>query len=175
MWPDDTAATCSGKVRTPRDGGAMGTVPSPKRCGLYLPGHEVHWIQGIHSGDPGEVAPVPCRILEVRDDGTVTILITNQLLELWTHDPIRLRALVAQRGVDATYQERWRLLRVPSKRASFCIDVTPASNPDRRPCPTSQPYSDTLVEQLLATGGFSVRVQDVASAVERMGNSGEGE
>jgi len=157
----------------------MGTVPSPKRCGLYLPGHEVHWIQGIHSSDPGEVAPVPCRLLDVRDDGTIRIEITGEPLELWTHDPIRLRVLAVQRGADATYQatyqERWRLLRVPSQIGHFCIDVTPASNPERRPCPTSLPRSGTLVEQLVATGGFSVRAEDFACAVERMGSSGEGE
>ncbi len=135
----------------------MGIIPPPKRCGLYLPGHEVHWIQGIHSGDPGEVAPVPARILEVADDGTTTIDVCDELLELWTHDATRLQAIIAKRGADARYQKRWRLLRIPSGTGNYCIDVTPTSNPARRPCPTSPPRVDTLAVQLVASGGFTVR------------------
>lgn len=150
----------------------MGTtrlIPRPKSCGLYLPGHEVHWIQGLHSSDPGETPPVPCRILEIRDDGTVVIGISGERLELWNHDPARLRALVEARGAVGSYQEHWRLLRVPSENGGgYCVDVTPASNPDRRPCPSEPPRHETLLDQLREAGGFTMRASDLFAAVDRL-------
>lgn len=148
----------------------MGTIPLPKRCGLYLPGHEVHWIQGLHSSDAGEVAPVPCRILAVSDDGTIAVNLAGERLELWTHDPGRLRALVAECGAAVTYQKRWRLLRVAHDGGSYCIDVTPASSPERRACPTSPPRHETPAVQLAATGGFTVRATDIVAPIDRLGS-----
>lgn len=139
----------------------MGTtrlIPRPKCCGLYLPGHEVHWIQGIHSNDRGETPPVPCRVLEIRDDGTVVVDLCGERLELWSHDPVRLQALVDAHGSEGSYQERWRLLWIPSEQGAYCVDVTPASNPERRPCPPEPPSCGTLAEQLREAGGFSVRI-----------------
>src|SRR5208283_3474226 len=48
---------CS-KVRTPRDGGSVSTIPPVKPCGLFLPGHDVHWIQVMHAGRDPENRPV---------------------------------------------------------------------------------------------------------------------
>lgn len=91
----------------------METIPLPKFRGLYLPGHEVHWIQGIHSSDAGEVSPIPCRILEVSDDGTTVVDMDGRRLELWTHDSARLCAIVEEYGDAASYQAGWRLLQIP--------------------------------------------------------------
>jgi hypothetical protein len=143
----------------------MGTIPPAKQCGLYLPGHQVHWIQGLHAGRPGEAAPVSCRILEITDDGTITIDLSGEPLQLWTHDPVRLRAIAAEHGTDAGYQESWRLLWIALEGGRYAIDVTPASNPERQPCPTSPPCLGTLAEQLRATGGFTMRATDLAKAL----------
>jgi len=145
----------------------MGTIPPPKSCGLYLPGHEVHWIQGIHSNDEGEIRPVHCTVVEVLDDGMIVVEISGRRLELWTHDPERLRAIVAKRGRDASYQKRWRLLRIRYEtattdvRGDYCIDVTPASDPDRRPCPAEPRHFDTLAERLRETGGFTIAADEL--------------
>ncbi len=147
----------------------MGTtrlIPRAKCCGLYLPGHEVHWIQANHSNDPGETPPTSCRVLEIRDDGTVAIDLFGKPLELWSHDPVRLRALVDTGGAQCSYQERWRLLRVPSTRGAYCVDVTPASNPQRRPCPPEPRSYETPGEQLLGAGGFVVRASDLFAPVD---------
>jgi len=147
----------------------MGTIPPPKSCGLYLPGHEVHWIQGIHSNDEGEVPPVPCTVVEVLDDGTTIVEIRGERLELWTHDPERLRAIVAERARDASYQKRWRLLRIRYEtattgvRGDYSIDVVPASDPDRRPCQAEPRHFDTLAERLLETGGFTIAASELES------------
>lgn len=149
----------------------MGTtrlIPRPKCCGLYLPGHEVHWIQAHHSSDPEETRPVPCRVLEVRDNGTVVIDLFGKRLELWNHDPGRLRALVEARGAEGSYQEHWRVLRIPSKQGAYYVDVTPALNPERRRCPPEPPRYETLAEQLREAGGFTLRGSDLFAAVDRL-------
>lgn len=44
-------------------------IRSPTRCGLFRPGHDVHWIQGLKAGnDP--TPPRPARV-EVLSDGWV--------------------------------------------------------------------------------------------------------
>jgi len=151
----------------------MRTIPLPKQCGLYLPGHQVHWIQAFHSTDAGEIRPVRCRILEVDDDGVLVVELAGRPLRLWTHDPLYLRAVVAKCGVDASYQERWRLLSFPSKVRKYVIDVTRESNPDRRPCPSEPPRHDTLLAQLMETGGFSVQAADIVAASGRLSQDDE--
>lgn len=151
----------------------MGNVPAPKACGLYLPGHEVHWIQVFHSNDEGEAAPVPCTVLDVGDDGTVLVEVAGTRTELWIHDAGRLRAIVAQDGREATYQERWRLLRVPhtaedgEPHSQWCVDVTPATNPGRRPCTLGEREPTTLVERLLQTGRFTVSAAELLRFAQR--------
>jgi len=151
----------------------MGTVPRPKSCGLYLPGHEVHWIQVFHSNDAGEAPAVPCAILDIADDGTILVDVAGTGLELWTHDPPRLRAIVAEDGREGTYQERWRLLRVPhagrdgEPHAQWCVDVTPVTNPDRRPSTLGEPGPTTLVERLRQTGGFTVSAAELLRWAQR--------
>lgn len=141
----------------------MGSIPPPKTCGLYLPGHEVHWIQGIHSSDRGEAPPVACRILEVRRDGTALVAADSVTVELWTHEPQRLEAFVAELGPSAFYQERWRLLRFPhvtettGRLAHDLIHVALASDPERRACPDEPPRHATLMQQLREAGGFTIR------------------
>lgn len=156
------------------------TIAPPMRCGLSLPGHEAHWIQGIHSCDPGEAPPVCCRVHEIRDDGTILVHVRGERVELWTHDPARLRAIVAEHGHAASYQERWRLLRVPHATAAavrpapFCIDVARAADPERRPCPSGPWRGTTLADELRATGGFTVPASELLAHLDRRTTGGDG-
>lgn len=145
----------------------MGAIPPPKSCGPYLPGHEVHWIQSIHSHDRGEVPPVPCRVLEVADDGTTVVDVEGRRLELWTHDPVRLLAILDEHRDAVSYQPGWRLLRIPYRtketglQSAYCIDVAPASSPERRPCPSEPPRHGTPVRQLVEAGGITLSGSEV--------------
>jgi hypothetical protein len=160
-WPEDTATTCLGKVRMPRDGGDNGNYPIPEAL-WALPSRPRGALEGIHSSDPGEVPPVPCRIVSVRDDGTILITLLGKQLELWNHDPVRLRALIDERGAEGSYQERWRLLRIPSEAGNYCVD------PERRLCPSRPPRHETLFDQLAEAGGFTIGGSDFIAGLERL-------
>lgn len=157
---DDAATTCFGRVQTPRDGEVLVAIPLPKRCGLYLPGHEVRWIQlgqtkretaGAVSDPRGSIQRDDCH--RSRPTG----------VELWTHHPRRLRAIVNTHGHDAPYHEGWRLLRVPFKtekagcRTNWCIDVTLAANPGRHGWPPVANHYTTLFERIRETGASRCR------------------
>jgi hypothetical protein len=143
----------------------VSNIPPVRPCGLFLPGHEVHWIQALHSGNDLEHRPVRGHLLHVGDDGVVVVDLAGERLVLWNHDPDRLRSLVTHNGPLVSYQRRWGLLRSEHTGGSYAVCVTDADDPDRRPCPQHHltddqvevPTSvDDLVEQLLKTGGFSV-------------------
>lgn len=121
----------------------------------------------IHSNHPGELPPVPCRILEIHDEGTALVEVNGLFLELWTHDTARLGAIVAEHGCEASYQKHWRLLRVQHVtttsgiRSAYCICVTPVADWARRPCPTEGRRYTTLAEQPRETGGFTIANPDL--------------
>ena len=64
-------------------------IPTPRRCGQYTPGHDVHYIQArLSSEHPPRHEAV---IENIADDGTITFADGSTL---WNHDPVRLRAIV---------------------------------------------------------------------------------
>ena len=67
-WPDDTAATCSGKVRTPRDGGAV----SKKRVRGSFSGRNVGWHLWNISKRYSEAKATLRRARELVDDEAAT-------------------------------------------------------------------------------------------------------
>jgi hypothetical protein len=132
-------------------------VPAPRRCGYYHPGHEVHWIQGLRSGQPTEVPPVPGRLLSVSDDGTVVVEAGGETVRLWNHEPERLRLLVAANDGVVSVQPGWSLLRTRSDDGSYCFSVCDPAGPQWRPCP-SEPPGGELADLAREAGGFTVRL-----------------
>ena len=126
------------------------------RCGLYLPGHDVHWIQAKLSVKRDAPLPEAGHLLEVRTDGVLFVEMQGAVYRLWHHDPARLELRVKVNKGRITYQSRFGLLRTsagPGSHALFCVADADAS--DRRSCPTSPP-AGSLPELLKKAGGFSV-------------------
>lgn len=72
-------------------------IPRPYRCGQYRPGHDVHYIQARKSS---ELSPTgEAFIHAIADNGTITFADGSTR---WNHDPVRLRAIVDERGADLT-------------------------------------------------------------------------
>jgi hypothetical protein len=140
-------------------------------CGLYLPGHDVHWIQAKRSVQEQTQRPsMPGRLLETQPEGLVIIEVQRVIYQLWNHDTDRIQDLVAANQGAISYQPGFGLLRTaasltssgtaeqstPATGASFYLFcVADANDPKLRPCPTNAPSGD-LVDLLRNAGGFSV-------------------
>ena len=142
-----------------RDTRRRPSITRARTCGLYLPGHDVHWIQGLHSGRGSEQPPEPGQLLEVSDDGTIRVQVGDEVRVLWNHDPWRLAGLAAYNDGAVTHQPRWRLLRTNSKDGAFCFYVADADK-EHVPCPTEPPTGNPI-ELLDRAGGFTLPVEEV--------------
>jgi len=125
-------------------------------CGLYLPGHDVHWIQArLSAEERSKRPPAPGRLIEVQPDGLVVIEAQGVVRQLWNHDTDRMKRLVTRNRGEISYQPGFGLLRTPSAEGSYLFCVSDADSPELRPCPTSPP-TGTLEELLREAGGFSI-------------------
>jgi hypothetical protein len=125
-------------------------------CGLYVPGHDVHWIQAKLSVERESERPiVPGHLLRAKPDGLVTIEVQGVVHRLWNHDIDRMKGLVARNRGAISYQPGFALLRTASPDGSYLFCVADADRGELRACPTSGP-TGTLVELLRNAGGFSI-------------------
>ncbi len=136
-----------------------------RTCGLYLPGHDVHWIQALHSASDAEHRPEAGRLLDISSDGTVVVEVAGDRRHLWYHDPDRLARLVAPNDGNVSHQPRWGLLRTPSVDGQYTFCVVDADEPGRRPCPP-RPPTGNLTELLEEAGGFSLPLEDLEALLE---------
>lgn len=128
-------------------------------CRLFLPGHQVHWIQLRQADRDDAHRPEPGRLVSASPDGLVVVEVAGERRRLWHHRPDHLAAVVAANGGVVLHQPRWGLLRSPSHPggAGACFCVTDRDGPERVPCSSEEPVGGP-VEQLLTTGGFTVTV-----------------
>ena len=129
----------------------------PKRCGLYIPGHEVHAIQARLAGRDLPNA-LPAKFLGATADGDLSIEVNGELLRLWSHDPDRLQQLAFGSEGPITYQRRWGLLRVVNEMSSSLFCVAGEGN-EVQACPSTPP-GGTPEELLRTAGGFLIQVDD---------------
>ena len=132
------------------------------RCGLYLPGHQVHWIQAKLAvrGEPdprtGAKRERVAGHVEVFPDGLLIVEVAGSIRRLWHHDPDRLAALVAPNDGAILHQPGWGLLLTKSEQGHYLFCVADADSPELRPCPSERP-SGTPIDLLREAGGFSLR------------------
>ena len=105
--------------------------PSLRHCGLYRPGHEVHYIQAKLSFEDTDSRPAG-RLLEVGDDGVLLVETDNGVQRLWNHDPAGIRAIWKRMGDEVELRAKGMLSLVGKGGNSyFCV-----ANPDDHvPCP----------------------------------------
>jgi hypothetical protein len=143
----------------------------PNRCGLYLPGHMVHWIQGLNSGKDRDHLPVPGRLISVGADGDVVVEVDGEDIPLWNHEPDRLRQLVEANHGAVSYQPTWGLLRTPSDGGNYCFCVAPVADPNRLGCPEAPPTGDPI-QRLQSAGGFTLRADELLRWAEHQKSDG---
>lgn len=121
----------------------MTDIRSPKTCGLFKPGHDPHWIQGLHATNDKVNFPFSGEFIEAREDGTIVIKVDGQELHLWNHQPERIADAVAVGGSTIGYQPPWGLLWVPSRDGRYAFCVAPSPD-DHVQCPLQPPVESTV-------------------------------
>ena len=136
----------------------------PRYCQSWVPGHKVHWVQGMRSNrsdQPGSY--VPCTITEISVDGWFTLVLEEggESLRYWTHDIEKLRVLFGEDRVEIN--EHWSVIhqRQPDRTATNYISITQAP----RPCVFEEPEGE-LHEQLETHGGFSISGEEALRRIK---------
>jgi hypothetical protein len=142
------------------DGAIMATpkIP-PRRCGLYLPGHEVHLIRllrYINSDDHR----VPGRLIDATDDGIILVEFDNEVRRYWNHEPKLLSHLAGRNNNHVELQERGGLLGTRIKNGYWPFYL--ADVDDHRECPDTPP-TGTALELLESAGGFMISTSELAA------------
>lgn len=143
-----------------------GGLPPRVACESYRLGHRVHYIQARLSR---EETWEDGRILAVSDDGWIDIETPIDLQHRWTHDPVRLRALVGIEGPACEVRTKG-VLGFPSRfrdrlggglgQRVHVVSVAEEPSPCRPPSPQhadDAPFTaGDLLAQLEIRGGFVV-------------------
>ena len=134
-----------------------------RRCQSWVPGHGVHWVQGMRSNrsdQPGSY--VPCMITEISFDGWFTLVFTKtgETTRYWTHDIEKLRVIFGEERVEIN--EHWSVVHQRHDGgATNYISIT--KNPV--PCVFEDPTGE-LHEQLGTHGGFSISGQEALRRIK---------
>ena len=107
----------------PRSSGQL-PIPDAHRlgCTSYSAGHNVHWIQALHTANKSEVSVQSWRGQLVTVDGEVLTVRKpgGDLTRFRNHDPARLVAVVERTGAAVLINDEYAILRV----GSLCFSVT---------------------------------------------------
>lgn len=154
------------------------TYPDRRRlgCTLYTAGHNVHWIQALHTANKPEVSRRSwAGRIESIDGQRVTVRRKDgRTFVLLNHDPERLRLISADNAGQVVVNDQYALLRV----RGYCFSV---KRDDGRPltrCLTDElpegASDEQRAERLETHGGFSVPVgrRNVSGTRENDGRGG---
>jgi hypothetical protein len=130
-------------------------------CDLYVPGHQVHYIQAKRAalGDD----PVSWGRLDSIDrEGVITVEFLDRVERYWNHRPEEIQR-VAQRGDKVRIARRWGLLSVHRRFEKLITVCIADADAPLRPCSVADGPTalDDLSERLLDRGGFIVPGRDV--------------
>ena len=132
----------------------------PGKCDLYLPGHNVHWIQ-VRREYESDI-PATWGKFTGLDDDVITVEFLDRIERYRNHRPEDIRQ-VAQLGDQVRVAYRFRLLtfyREGEHLMTYCID-----DADNRsiPCRAVAPVqsAEDLADRLEDAGGFVISGSDL--------------
>lgn len=136
----------------------MTEIRAPKRCGLFHPGHEAHFVQCFQAIKDETNLSSLGELIEARTDGTTAIKVDGQELYLWNHEPERIAEAIAISGNIIEFQPRWGLLWIPSTAGRYAFCVAPSPD-DHVQCP-AQFKAGSPRQKLGTYGRFIVFAND---------------
>jgi hypothetical protein len=125
-------------------------IPSPRRlgCTSYAAGHNVHFIQALHTANHPEIAVQtwPGELLAI--DGQVLVVHKRDggLVRYRNHDPARLAAVRDAEGTEVWVNDQYSILRV----GAFCFSLAHDRGEQLGACATD----DTGVEFAVARSSW---------------------
>jgi len=132
-------------------------------CDLYLPGHQVHYIQSrLAMADDAAADRVRATLVEVTDGHVVVRLDDGTFARYRNHATDRIRRVAAP-GDELMVCERFGILGIPVSRGTSMFCLAPEGD-DLRSCdeaPSVVATTESLVGQLVSRGGFIVRADQL--------------
>jgi hypothetical protein len=124
-------------------------------CDLYIPGHEVHWIQARQSSKP----PHSWGVLDEVSGQVITVRFLDRVVRYRNHHTEGVLE-VAQEGARVRVSEDCGLLGIPLKNAPghvACFCIVDADEP-WRPCGVAPSVRslDDLLDRIEDRGGFGI-------------------
>ncbi len=138
-------------------------------CGLYLPGHDVHFIQARLSWNEPKHPPMPGVVTDISDDGEFRVKFEGKRnrRRYWNHDPQRLAHQVARNDGHVELRDYGVLATLTDQGQSLFYVAKPNSQ-FRRPCPgPGDPGPSDPIDALLTRGGFLMPAATALRAAER--------
>ncbi len=129
-------------------------------CTSYRAGHNVHWIQALHTENKPEVSAQSWRGQIVTVDGELLTVRKpdGSFTRFRHHDRVRLVVILERTGVEVLINDQYAILRA----GPFCISVKAGRGEPLGPCPTDQPppnmTAEQMVERVRTHGGFIAQV-----------------
>ena len=108
-------------------------------CTSFRPGHNVHWIQALHSANKAEVAAQTWsgQILTFEGEVLTVRKPDNSLILFRNHDPARLIVILEHIGAEITVNDQFKILRAGITPAgSFGFSVQTDNGEPLGPCKT---------------------------------------
>jgi hypothetical protein len=144
-------------------------VPDPidhAICGLYKPGHQVHFIQAKLSwqGDPAKYRSGT--LASVDDDGWITIDVDGETVRVWNHDPVRARRLIEASGGQVALRDP-HILATRSATGNYLFSIADTATACMPPSATSDNSPAGLVEQVRSRGGFMVSGAEILRTLKK--------
>lgn len=115
-------------------------------CTSYHAGHNVHWIQALHTANKPEVAQLswPGTIVSIDDEILAVRTPTGEILRYRNHDLLRLAAAVDNIGAEVVINSRYAILRV----GTACFSIRQDTGEPLDACPTDELIGDVTTDQL---------------------------
>ena len=107
-------------------------------CGIYSPGHRVHFIQARKAAaEEGE----PATLLRIRES-TIVLAVGGGVRVYGNHDPRRVQAIAERLGEEVSLIDRWHVLRIAGGPQRWLFSLV-GNGPPRRRCDEGGDVAET--------------------------------
>lgn len=125
-------------------------------CTSYRSGHQVHWIQALHSTNKPEVSAQSWQGRVTSVDGQLITVVRDdgQVVRFRNHDPERLIAVLSVSSGEVVVNDEYAILYVSSR----CFSVRRDKRRRLEPCPKDRPPAAATAGELACPARIARRL-----------------